>query len=117
MTKKEKLFCIDCAEHDVMRFYNSTVWEKKRAEILRADKFECQLCKDKYHRYSKATTVHHVNHFKARPDIALDAWYTEPGAHEKKRNLISLCHACHEEVHGFRKRDTQAEPLTEERWD
>lgn len=37
-------------------------------------------------------------------------------ARTKKRNLISLCHDCHEEVHGYRKKE-EKKPLTEERWD
>ena len=115
MTEQDIAYVRDCISSDVHLFYTWQKWLNKRAEILAADKYECQICKHKYHRYRKATTVHHVNHLKARPELALEAWYHDPATHEDRRNLVSLCHDCHEEVHGYRKKDA-AEPLTEERW-
>jgi 5-methylcytosine-specific restriction endonuclease McrA len=116
VTNAEKAYAEHCAQHDVHDFYNWTKWLAVRAEVLKADHFECQRCRTKYHRYRKATTVHHVNHFKDRPDLALEMYYRDPATHEDKRNLISLCHDCHEEVHGWRKNEGP-EPLTVERWD
>lgn len=116
MTKKDIEWATWCALHDPLKFYNSRRWRKVQKEILQADHHECQLCKSKYHRYRRANTVHHINHFKVRPDIALDATYRDPATHTQKRNLISLCHECHEEVHGFRMQN-QTAPITEERWD
>lgn len=116
MTEQDIAYVRDCISTDVHLFYTWQKWLNKRAEILAADKYECQMCKHKYHRYRRATTVHHVNHLKAWPELALEAWYHDPATHEDRRNLISLCHDCHEEVHGYRKRDA-GEPLTEERWD
>ena len=116
MTKSDTAFVERCLATDAHQFYAWPKWEHKRLEVLKLDKFECQMCKTKYHRYRKANTVHHVNHLKARPDLALETWYRDPATHEDKRNLISLCHDCHEEVHGFRRKDGGV-PLTEERWD
>lgn len=116
MTRNEKEWVRHCVETDAHLFYNSQRWLNKRAEVLALDKFECQTCRKKYHRFRPATTVHHVNHLKARPDLALETWYRDPATHEEKRNLISLCHDCHEEAHGYRKKE-QSAPLTEERWD
>ena len=48
------------------------------------------------------------------PEMALEIWYEWHGV--RKRNLISLCHDCHEAVHGYRKPE-EKKPLTEERWD
>ena len=118
MTKKEKEYVEYCLATDPVLFYHWNKWEKKRREILALDKFECQNCKNKYHRYRKANTVHHVNHLKDRPELALSTWYTEPVTHKRRRQLISLCHDCHEEVHGYRCKEGVAKPeFTIERWD
>lgn len=118
MSDRDRKFAVWCAANDPLKFYKSTAWKHKRIEVLKMDKYECQICREKYHRYRKATTVHHVNHFRKRPDFALEIWYWDPAKHRKRRNLISLCHDCHEEVHNYRKGDgEQHEALTEERWD
>ncbi len=101
-----------CIKEDVHRFYNWDKWKKVRKEVLSLDKYECQICK-KRGKYKKANTVHHINHLKSRPDLALEIYYTIGG--KKKRNLTSLCHQCHDEVHGFRVPENK-KPLTEERW-
>lgn len=116
MTDGEKAYVRWCVANDVHKFYIWSRWLAKRAEVLRIDKGECQTCRHKYKRYRKATTVHHVNHLKKRPELALEIYYRDPVTHENKRNLISLCHECHEEEHERIKRE-QKEPLTEERWD
>lgn len=116
MTEKEKEYADWCAKYNPIAFYKWRRWKEVRRQVLAMDHCECQLCKNKYHRYRRATTVHHVNHFKARPDLALEIWYWDPAQHEKRRNLVSLCHDCHEEVHNFRKPEPKP-ALTEERWD
>ena len=116
MTDSDKAFAAHCAREDPHAFYIWSRWLAVRAVVLDHDKHECQRCKTLHHKYTPATTVHHVNHFKKRPDLALEMWYRNPATHEQERNLISLCHACHEEVHGYRKRNHTA-PLTEECWD
>lgn len=116
MTKREISYARWCAANDPRRFYKWRKWQAVRKTVLSMDRYECQLCKMKYHRYRKATTVHHVNHFKDRPDLGLEIWYWDPAKHEKRRNLVSLCHDCHEEVHNFRKGEPKPE-ITTERWD
>jgi len=116
MTDTERQYATQCALTDPHSFYKWTRWEEVRADVLRLDHYECQRCKLKYHRYRRATTVHHVNHLKTRPDLALDIYYHNPATHCDERNLLSLCHDCHEEVHGWRIPACQ-DPLTEERWD
>ena len=68
-------------------FYHTKEWSKKRAEILKRDHNACVICRQRG-RYSKANTVHHVKHLKDTPELALT-----------DSNLISLCAACHEDMH------------------
>lgn len=112
MTEQDTYFVTRCIKEDMHRFYVWGKWKAIRSEVLRMDHFACQRCKGRG-RYTKATTVHHVNYVKKHPDKALDIWYSFKGL--KHRNLISLCHECHEEVHGYRKKKKE-NPLTEERW-
>jgi 5-methylcytosine-specific restriction endonuclease McrA len=116
MTKVEIQYAKWCVEHDTHKFYTWSRWLAVREQVLKKDRYECQTCLHKYKRYRKATTVHHINHLKDRPELALEVHYTDPVTHRIERNLISLCHDCHEEAHGFRMPE-QGEPLTEERWD
>lgn len=67
--------------------YKSLKWEKKRAAILRRDKYFCQECK-KYGRMREAKTVHHIKHADEYPELA----YVD-------NNLISLCNPCHNKMH------------------
>lgn len=112
MTERDIAFVKKCIKENIHRFYTWSKWKTKREEVLRLDKYECQICKQRG-KYKKATTVHHVNYVKKHPDKSLEIWYYFRG--EKKRNLISLCHECHEEVHEYRKKEKK-KPLTEERW-
>lgn len=93
-------------------FYRTNVWKYKRAEVLRLDKYECQLCKVAG-RYRRGTIVHHVKHLKDRPDLALSVWDGD------ERQLLTVCKTCHEALHpeSFRQYVQKKKPLTEERWD
>lgn len=96
-------------------FYRWPEWEHTRAAVLALDHQECQICKAK-HRYRKAVLVHHVQHLKDRPDLALSVTDPDTGT----RQLISLCRACHELQHPERMAPVpacRAEPVTQERWD
>ena len=83
-----------------------------RAQVLRIDRYECQVCKRRG-RYRKAVIVHHVKHLKNRPDLALSIYDGE------ERQLESVCKTCHEEYHpeSQRQKLTPKPPVTEERWD
>ena len=112
MTELQIIYVKDCIKaKDMPRFYIWSEWLKVRKRVLDLDKDECQDCKAKGI-YTKATTVHHINHVKNRPDLALEI-YTNDGD-TRRRNLVSLCHDCHEIRHGRKYSDRTA--LTAERW-
>ncbi|MDO4285242.1 MAG: HNH endonuclease [Eubacteriales bacterium] len=114
MTEQDIAYVRKCiADHNIHGFYDWGPWKKLRREVLEADRYECQQCKRRGI-YRRATTVHHINYVKKHPELALEKYYEWQG--KKKRNLISLCHECHEEVHGYRKKK-RISPITEERWD
>ncbi len=95
-------------------FYSWAEWEHTRSVVLGLDNNECQLCKA-HGRYRRAALVHHVQHLKARPDLALSVFDPKTG----QRQLVSVCRACHEEQHPERmkKAADRPAPVTAERWD
>lgn len=100
------------AEDRLDRFYNSPQWRKLRKEIIAENKNECQDCKAKGY-YTKANTVHHQQHVRKHPRLALSRTYIFQG--KEYINLVPLCHDCHEIRHGYRQKERK-EPLTVERW-
>jgi 5-methylcytosine-specific restriction endonuclease McrA len=94
--------------NNIKAFYNSALWEHKRAEALERDNNECQKCKGRG-KYKRADCVHHEKHVKDRPDLALDL-----------DNLTSLCNSCHDEEHPeklYRSRNKSNKKfINEERW-
>jgi 5-methylcytosine-specific restriction enzyme A len=67
--------------------YKDKRWISKRAKILRHDEYRCRECK-RYGKSITATTVHHINPLKERPELWLANW-----------NLLSLCGKCHDKMH------------------
>lgn len=91
---------------NVMLFYKSTEWNKKRLQILRRDHFECQKCKYVKHKLTRATVVHHRVHLKDDPFLMLE-----------DDNLISLCNTCHNEEHPEKRIKNKRKYFTnEEKW-
>lgn len=95
-------------------WYNSAAWNHIRNKILKMDHYECQICKSKGI-YRRAQIVHHVKHLKDRPDLALSIY--DPDTN--KRQLISVCKRCHEDLHPEAKikYKQKEKPTTIERWD
>lgn len=100
--------------NDMHAFYTWDRWKRLRRKVLELDHYECQHCRRRGV-YTKANTVHHINEVKKIPALALSIYYSAGG--EVRRNLISLCHECHEKAHGYRKPKPKDGPLTVERWD
>lgn len=116
MTDKQIDFVKRCiADNNIHRFYLWKTWKRKRLEVLELDHHECQDCKAKGI-YTKATIVHHNQFVRKHPDLALEINYQYQG--KTYRNLISLCHACHEERHDRNLNKNKKEKFTNvERWD
>lgn len=98
---------------DLHRFYIDRAWRKLRRKVLETDKYECQKHKARGE-YRGATHVHHINHVKVHPELAMSMLYKDDDG-VVRRNLISLCKDCHEGEHPDRLMKRK-EPLTPERW-
>lgn len=82
-------------------FYHSAAWKQARTAVLQRDHYLCVCCLRKG-KITPARTVHHIEHYANAPDKALDL-----------DNLISLCDACHNQMHPERqahKSDRQPPP-------
>ena len=78
----------DRANKDAIRlFYVSTAWKNKRAEIVRRDNNECQICKALY-KFVPIEDIHHIIPILKDYDKRLD-----------NDNLIGLCSKCHKDIH------------------
>ena len=75
------------AEDNLHAFYICKAWLHLRAEILRQQHNECQLCKQQG-KFEPATTVHHIKTVRAFPWLALT-----------KANLLAVCDDCHYKIH------------------
>lgn len=98
--------------NNIHAFYVSGPWQNLRDDVLDEYKHECQHCKERGY-YKRANTVHHVQYVRKHPRLALSKFYIFEDREYK--NLIPLCHKCHEIVHGYRQKKKE-KPLTEERW-
>lgn len=65
-----------------MRNYNDSFYKKFRSEVLKRDKYTCQMCKSK-----KRLQVHH-----------LSKWASSPTLRYERTNGITLCFNCHKTV-------------------
>lgn len=85
-------------------FYHTALWRVARGKRLEKDHHQCQRCR-RHGIYTRATTVHHVQHLRDVPELALD-----------QENLESLCSACHEAEHPERRSRKKIPFSTPERW-
>lgn len=116
---KELIWLNDLIKQDQQHtFYVWRKWLAERAFVLEQDKYECQMCKVKG-RYRRAVLVHHIEHLRKRPDLALKMWVDE-GNKTYKRQLVSLCRECHELCHperGIKQSVKKTVYMNFERWD
>lgn len=90
---------------DILKFYRSKEWIKKRKDIIKRDNNECIICK-RAGRYSQAQAVHHIKHLREHPALAL-----------ADDNLISICNPCHNKEHPEKIHPTASQGYTNtERW-
>lgn len=103
------------AHGEVDTLYKTSEWQQLREHILSRDHHECQRCNGrndlgkpiKTIRLTRANTVHHIQEVRDRPDLMME-----------ESNLISLCHECHDIVHGRTTKlfNKPKQRLTKERW-
>lgn len=84
-------------DNQMYKFYKSRSWIELKNSVMEEFHHECGRCRAKG-KITKAVTVHHINHVKDRPDLALSEYYIDDNGN-KQRNLIPLCARCHNEVH------------------
>ena len=94
------------------KFYKSKEWRELKAKVLKEFHTECAWCRE-WGKISIAETVHHVKFVKAHPELALSEFYTYNG--KQYRNLVPLCHDCHDKAHG-RMKYKKTQQFNEERW-
>ena len=63
-------------DDSLIKFYHSKQWQVVRHERLRLDHYECQLCKAQG-KHTRSTTVHHIEHVRDKPILALELKNTE----------------------------------------
>ena len=78
------------------RIYDTKRWDSKRAYVLRRDGYMCRECA-RIGKHIPANTVHHIFPVEYFPEYQNEDW-----------NLISVCAACHNEIH-----DRQEHTLSE----
>jgi 5-methylcytosine-specific restriction endonuclease McrA len=97
------------------KFYKSRLWLTLRNSILEKYHYECQDCLKKG-KVTRATTVHHINEVRQRPDLALSEYYFDGKTGERRENLRPLCHECHNIAHGRMCNNEYKPQLNVERW-
>lgn len=107
-----QLIAAGCIE----QFYFTEDWKELRLDVLEEFHNECAECM-KRGRYTRADCVHHVNHVKNRPDLALSKYYTDREG-KKQRQLVPLCNACHNIEHPEKRTNSRGKDkfFNEERW-
>jgi len=111
---------------ELWKFYKSEEWIRLKSRVLTEQHHECQICKRSgiVTRYDEGqdgkrkliSTVHHVNHVRAHPDLALSRYYTGRDG-EWRDNLIAICKKCHNRIHDRTFAKAKKPGYTnEERW-
>ena len=93
-----------------IKFYKRKKWRAKRAEILKRDHKECQMCRAKgrttVNTKDNPLQVHHKIHLKDNLSLAL-----------ADHHLITVCRHCHNKEHPEKLRPSEPQGfINEERW-
>lgn len=109
---------------ELWRFYKQKEWKQLRDSVLSEQHNECEVCRRKgiIKRYDLdgdgrkrlIKTVHHVQHVRKHPELALSKYYYSNGKREK--NLIVVCKACHNDLHPEKHKKNKPGYTNEERW-
>ena len=76
-------------DKDRTKFYNSVAWRRAKRMRLEIDHYLCQKCLTEKCNVVPADVVHHIKPLQKCPEMGLVI-----------DNLISLCHDCHNKIHG-----------------
>lgn len=92
-------------DNEVIKFYHTKPWRLVRAERLKLDHNECQVCKAEG-RHRRASTVHHLKHVRDYPSLALTLNNTE-----------TICREHHNIEHPEKLQDFRKDKFgNDERW-
>lgn len=97
-------------------FYKSKYFKNLREYVLSIDDHVCFNCHRK-----NATIAHHINHVREHPQLALSIYYFDKQERRKKRNIVSVCKACHNVLHpekfgSLNEFASESRFVNEERW-
>lgn len=112
---------------ELWRFYKSKQWKKLKRQVLEDNHYECEVCKKagRVKRFDRTkdgelrllSTVHHVQHVRDHPELALSRIYKS--GDREYINLIPVCKACHNALHPEKnaKKESKTEKyMNIERW-
>lgn len=95
------------ASGELWRFYKSREWIELKTQILKENHYECVECRKQGRltrydimsdgRKKLISTVHHVQHVRKYPQLAMSRTYEYQG--RTYNNLIPVCKACHNRLH------------------
>jgi len=106
---------------ELWKFYKSKDWIRLKRQVLSDQHHECQVCKAKgiVTRYDEngklLQTVHHVNHVRVHPELALSRYYVDEQGH-KQENLLTVCKVCHNRLHDRFEGSKPSGFMNTERW-
>lgn len=100
---------------ELWRFYKTKEWISLKNSVLAAGHYECKICRqqgkitrydiDEQGRKHLLSTVHHVNHVRSHPELAMSRTFRDPNTNEVKDNLIPVCKACHNKLHPEKRKN------------
>lgn len=101
---------------EVWKFYKTDDWLELKEDVLEYYHYECQGCLKKG-QYTRAECVHHVNHVRKKPSLALSRYYIDKKG-QTQPNLLPLCNICHNLEHPekFKNYYDKDKFTNEERW-
>lgn len=88
----------------ISRFRSTRIWQKKREEIKKLDKYLCQSCLKNGRYVFQKLEVHHISPVKEKWNKRL-----------VNENLITLCSSCHKMAENEEIKRRELEEITQKR--
>lgn len=99
---------------ELWRFYHDKAWVRLSKQVRKEQHNECYYCRLRG-KYSPAELVHHVKELKIYPQFAYARYVTDECGN-RRVNLVAVCRACHENIHGRVKKYEGTRFTNVERW-